>query len=630
MQKKEKKVKQTVPARSAALIELGRRATALWLPPPALTVSQWADRERMLSPESSAEPGRWVTSRAEYLREVMDAVADEQTQRVVCIKSVQVGFTEMLANTAAFYICEDPCPILMIQPTVEAAEGWSKERLAPMIRDTPALAAKVSDPKGRDTANTIRQKKFPGGQLTIVGANAPAGLASRPIRVVLADEVDKYPVSAGTEGNPLALASKRQATFWNRKTLVGSTPTIKGASEIEYEWEHSDKRRYHVPCPDCGHEQPLRWENVKWDKPDGEHDPQSALYMCESCGTLWNDVQRCDAVRRGRWVAEKPFRGVAGFHIPAFLSPWVMLPEVVAEFLQVRNDPERLKTWVNTVLGETWEDRAEKVDASNFMARRENYGPDSLPDKVQLLTAGVDVQGDRLEMMVIGWCANEESYVVAHQVIPGDPAQKHVWDMLDGLLAEQFYNESGRERRIRAVCIDEGGHYAAEVLDFCKPRLRRRVFAIKGASGPRPIWPKWATRTKQNDKVFVIGVDTAKDTIYARLRIAVAGENKPYVHFPIDDAVDQRFFDQLTSEQVLTRYKEGRPYRVWVLPSGKRNEVLDCFVYALAARSSIPVRLRAPAAAPTAPVPETVARAVAIAPAPHVPRLRKPYMPAHI
>jgi phage terminase large subunit GpA-like protein len=362
------------------------------------------------------------------LREIMDAVGDVRTERVVCIKAIQVGWTEAINNTVGFYICEDPAPLLLIQPTIEMTEAWSKERLQPMIRDTPALTARVVDPKSRDSGNTIRQKHFPGGVLSCVGANAPASLASRPIRVVLADEVDKFPVSAGVEGNPLALAAGRQQTYWNRKTLVGSTPTIKGQSEIEFEWQQSDQRRYHVPCPDpdCGHEQTLRWENVKWGKPDGEHDPSTAMYMCESCGSLWNDVQRCNAVRKGRWVADKPFRGIAGFHVPAFLSPWVTLPEVVAEFLRVRHDPERLKTWVNTVLGETWEERAEKVDASNFMARRENYGPNSLPEGMVRLTAGVDVQGDRLEMIVVGWGVHEESWAVTYQVIPGDPAQQDI------------------------------------------------------------------------------------------------------------------------------------------------------------------------------------------------------------
>lgn len=525
----------------------------------------------------------------------MDAVTDPDTPRVVCIKSTQVGWTELLMNAIGYFVCQDPCPMLLIQPTVEAGEAWSKERLAPMIRDTPAVAARIADSKSRDSGNTIRGKNFPGGLLAIVGANAPTGLASRPIRLVFADEVDKYPVSAGTEGNPLRLAAKRQGTFWNRKTLVGSTPTIKGASEIESEWKASDQRLYFVPCPDCGTEQVLKWSGVIWDKgANGEHLHRTAHYVCEACGTLWDDMRRGDAVKHGRWVAQLPFNGVAGFHITAFMSPWVHLSEIVYEFLQSRHDPEKLKTWVNTTLGETWEEKAEKVDSSSFIGRRENYGPESLPDDIRLVTAGVDVQGDRLEVIVMGWAAHEESYGIAYHVIHGDPSQGDVWDILDDLLLTPYHTDEGRELRIRASCIDTGGHYANEVLAFCKPRLRRRVFAVKGAAGPRPIWPKWASRTKTNDKVFIIGVDTAKDTIYGRLRIAAPGPEKPYVHFPVSDDFNQRFFDQLGAEQVVTRYREGRPYRVWVLPSGKRNEALDTAVYALAARMALPIKLDRP------------------------------------
>lgn len=586
-----------------------KQALSVLAPPPILKISQWADRERVLSSEAAAEPGRWRTSRAEYARGIMDAVTDADVTRVVCMKSTQVGWTELLMNTLGYFICEDPCPILLIQPTVEAGEAWSKERLAPMIRDTPAITARVGDVKSRDSGNTIRGKTFPGGLLAIVGANAPTGLASRPIRIVLADEVDKYPVSAGTEGNPLALAAKRQGTFWNRKTLIGSTPTIKGASEIESEWLNSDQRHFWVPCPDCQTAQVLKWSNVVWDKPAGEHLAHTAHYTCEGCGTLWDDVTRGEAVKRGEWRSERPFNGVAGFHVNAMMSPWVQLHEIVDEFLRSRHDPERLKTWVNTTLGETWEEKAETVDATSFIGRRESYGPRSVPEAVRLVTAGVDVQGDRLEMIVVGWCAHEETYAIAYHVIPGDPSQGDVWDILDDLLLSAYQSEDGRELRIRAVAIDTGGFYANEVLNFCKVRLRRRVFAIKGAPGPRPIWPKWASRTKHNDQIFLIGVDTAKDTLYGRLRITAPGEEKPYVHFPVSDDFDQRFFDQLTSEQVVTRYREGRPYRVWVLPSGRRNEALDAFVYALAARMALPVKLdrplsagRAPGRTPTGPV----------------------------
>ena len=561
-------------------------------PPPKLTISEWADAERYLSPEASAEPGRWDTSRAEYLREIMDAVGDPLVTRVVVTKAAQVGWTEVINNAAAFYMTQDPAPILVIQPTGDMAEAWSKDRLAPMLRDTPALRNRVRDPRSRDSGNTILQKLFPGGHLTMIGANAPAGLASRPIRIVLADEVNRYPVSAGTEGDPLALAAKRQTTFWNRKTLIGSTPTRKGACAITREFEHTDKRRYHVPCPHCAHPQTLRWEQVKWDKDeDGTHRPETASYLCESaeCGTLWSDADRWDVVRLGKWKAGAPFAGVAGFHIPGFLSSWLTLEEIVREFLKVKNDPALLQVWVNTVLGEPWEETGESVDGDGLIGRTESYDHLSLPEWVQAVTAGVDTQGDRLEVQLIGWGAREESWPCRYEIIRGDPAQPQVWDELDEVLLTKCKTTDGRTLPIRAACIDSGGHHAAQVLTYTRSRRARRVFAIKGAAGPRPVWPIRASKAKTNDQVFIVGVDTAKDAIYSRLRIKESGPG--FIHFPAADAYDQAYFEQLTAEQAITRFKEGRPYRVWMLAKGRRNEALDTFVYALAAMKSLSLRL---------------------------------------
>jgi len=523
----------------------------------------------------------------------MEAITDPATPVVVVVKPSQVGWTEILNNAVGYHIDQDPATMLVIQPSLELAEAWSKDRLAPMVRDTPVLRERVHDPKARDADNTIRQKVFPGGRLTIVGANSPAGLRARPIRIVLADEVDAYPVSAGTEGDPLALAAKRQQTYWNRKTLLGSTPLLKLTSVILREYARSDRRQYHVPCPACGEAQVMKWAQVRWDRDDkGEHLPQTAHYVCEHCGALWNDVERCDAVLHGRWVATRRFDGIAGFHIYGMMSPWITLAEMAAEFLAARKDPALLQVWTNTVLGEGWEEAAEKVEGSALISRGENYGPQSLPDDVRLVTAGVDTQGNRLEVQIVGWGAHEESWAIAYEIVHGDPAQPDVWDELDKLLLEPLHTDAGRELRIRAVCVDSGGHYANEVLAFCRQRKRRRVFAIKGAAGPRPVWPKRPSRggKKGADILYLLGVDTAKDTLYGRLR-SVTEPGPGYVHFPVGDGFDEPYFDQLTSEQVVTRKKEGRPYRVWILPPGKRNEALDTFVMALAARMSINIRL---------------------------------------
>lgn len=567
----------------------------------------------------------------------MDAISDPRVATVAVQKPAQVGWTEIVNNTVGYYIDQDPAAMLVIQPSLELAEAWSKDRFAPMVRDTPALAARVHDPRSRDSDNTIRQKIFPGGRLTIVGANSPAGLRARPIRIVLGDEIDSYPVSAGTEGDPLKLAAKRQTTFWNRKTLLGSTPLLKMSSVIIREIEKSDQREYHVPCPHCEREQVMKWAQVRWDRDEkGDHLPATAHYVCEHCGAIWNDTERHDAVRRGRWIAQRKFDGIAGFKITGMMSPWITLADMASEFLAARKDPALLQVWVNTMLGEGWEEAAEKVEGSALIARGENYGPQSLPDDIRMLTAGVDIQGDRLEVQIIGWGPFEESWIAAYEIIRGDPAQPEIWADLDKLLLEPFRTEHGRELRIKAACVDTGGHYANEVLSFCRARRRRRIFPTKGAAGARPIWPKRSSRAgpKGADQVFVIGVDTGKDTLYGRLR-SIAKPGPGYVHFPVSPDFDADYFDQLTSEQVVTRKKEGRPYRVWILPSGKRNEALDTFVMALAARMSMPVRLeRIPVvAAPPQAAAIPVAEEMDIEPATPVDRpaprpvLARPYRP---
>ena len=554
-------------------------------------MSEWSDANRILSSESSAEPGRWRTDRAEYLRGIMDAVSDPVVDTIVIKKGTQVGATEIMNNICGFFIDQDPSPILVIQPTIELAETWSKDRLAPMLRDTPVLRSKVHEAKTRDSDNTLRQKVFPGGRLSIVGANAPTGLAARPIRVVMADEVDRYPVSAGSEGDPLKLGQKRQQTFWNRKTVIGSTPVLKETSVIEREWLRSDQRHYHVPCPHCSSFQPLTWSNIRWDKDEnGQHLEHTAHYVCAHCGALWNDVERWDAIRRGQWVAANPQPGIAGFHIPQWLSPWVTLREIVHEFLTAvkTRDPGLLQIWTNTVAGETWEESSESVEGAPLYSRCENYGYHDLPDAVRMLSAGVDVQSNRLEVQIIGWGALEEAWVARVEALHGDPAQPHLWQQLDQLLLEKYRTARGRVLRVAAACVDTGGHHGSQVFEYCRPRRMRRVYPIKGVAGPRLVWPKRPSRThSKRDEVFLLGVDTAKDTIYGRLKIPTPGPG--YVHFPIE--VGSEYFAQLTSEKVVTRKKEGRPYRVWVLPNNATNEALDTFVYALAARLSIPVRL---------------------------------------
>lgn len=582
-----------------------------------LTVSEWSDQFRFISPEAAAEPGKWHTDRAEYLRDIMDEMTSAQTRTVVCMKASQVGWTECVNNAVGYFIHQEPSPILVVHPTVEMGEAWSKDRLEPMRRDTPVLRDLIRDPKSRGSDNTILHKLFPGGHVTIVGANAPSGLAQRPIRVVVGDDIDRFPRSAGKEGDPISVAFKRQQTFtWQAKTLLGSTPTLKSTSRIYREWKRSDQRLYFVPCPHCSEPQVLKWSNVVWDKrlddgsrvtgtvPKGrksvEHFPDSAMFQCEHCHALFGDVERWDAVKHGEWRATAPFNGIAGFHITGFMSSFVTVKDIVQEFLDATT-PELKQPWANTVLGEVWEDEGERVEAGDLPARAEMYDGKFLPVGVAAITAGVDVQGNRLEVQFVGWGEGEEAWPFKYLTIFGDPAQRDVWTDLDGLLREQWETEDGRKLRTRAVCIDTGGHHAAAVYAFCRKRLERRVFPIKGRAGAYPIWPGRGSRTgAQNDTVYMVGVDSAKDTIYSRLRIEAKrgddGELLPtqgYIHFATtDQGFDGAYFDQLTAEEVQTRYKEGKPYRVWVLQTGRRNEALDTFVYALAALRALPGAIR--------------------------------------
>ncbi|MEM7400069.1 MAG: phage terminase large subunit family protein, partial [Pseudomonadota bacterium] len=534
-----------------------------------------------------------------YQRGIMDAASDPRAHTVVIMSSAQVGKTEIVNNVAGFYIDQDPAPVLVLQPTLDMGKAWSKDRLAPMLRDTPTLQGKVTDVKARDSGNTVMHKSFPGGHITIAGANSPASLASRPIRVLLADEVDRYPESAGTEGDPISLAEKRTTTFWNRKRIYTSTPTIKnvedergeltGGSRIERLYENSDKRKFYVPCPHCGEHQTLIWSQVKW--PKGT--PEEAEYACIECGALWSDVDRARAVGRGEWRSEAPFRGVAGFHLNELYSPWVKLAETAAAFLEARASRETLQVWTNTALGETWEESGEKVDAGELAALRQVYDPDTLPEEVLFATAGVDVQKDRLELERVAWGPGEENWGVRYDVLEGDPAQQEVWDDLDAVLLEPMHTVSGRPVRVAAAAIDTGGHFASQVYAFCEGKRGRRVWPIKGQAGAGvPIWPTYSSKAAKGKRsVWMVGVDTAKEMIYSRWEIA---EGDGACHLPSDPALgyDETWMKQATAEQKLTRYTKGRAYIFWDLKPGQRNEALDCRVYATAAMRSLPRRMR--------------------------------------
>lgn len=555
-------------------------------PPPELTLSQWADTYRVLSAESSAEPGRWHTDKAPYQREIMDAIGDPHIRRVVIMCAAQLGKTELLLNILAYFMAYSPAPILVMQPTLDMGQTFSKDRLAPMLRDTPALRGLV-DVKSRYSGNTIMKKNFPGGHVTIVGANSATGLASRPIKVLLADEVDRYPGSAGTEGDPLSLAQKRQTTFWDKKTVMVSTPVIKGHSRIETEFNQSTKEEWNIPCPKCGHYQPLVWANVIFNPDDLTKEP---LYKCERCGHEAGEYAWKAQGIKGKFVAENPEAETRGFHLNTLASTFCGWKEIVQKFLVAKEqldqgNPEGMKVWVNTELGETWEERGESVEDVELFNRREIYDAE-VPEDVLVLTAGVDVQDDRFEVEVVGWGVGKESWGIRYQKIYGDMLKEQVWADLDNFLLSGFTKKDGSVLHILSTCIDSGGHHTDQVYRFTKERYERRVWAIKGKGGSEVSFIRNpTTNNRVKTPLFIIGVDAGKALIYQRLKHETKGPN--YCHFPENEAAgyDATYFKGLTSEKMVVRFKKGRSVIVWELKdsSYKRNEPLDLRNYAMAA-----------------------------------------------
>lgn len=567
-------------------LELFKNIAKIMAPPSDLTVSEWADKYRILSPEASSEPGKWNTDRAPYQREIMDAASDPEINTVVIMSSAQVGKTELINNIIGYYIDYDPCPMILVMPTDTLAKTWSKKRLSPMIRDTPALHGKVKDAKTRDSDNTILEKGFPGGYIAMVGANSPVGLSSRPIRIVLADEVDRFPASAGKEGDPLSLAVKRTATFWNKKKIFVSTPTESGISRIEKEFNTSSQEEWNLPCPLCGKYQPIEWDRIKFKKIDDKcSDVTDVTMECKFCKEHFNEFEWKEMSSQGKWIAKKEgAKGKRGFHLNAFVSPWERWEEIIKNFLESkRNGKETLKTWVNTYLGVPWEDEeGETLEHEVLLKRRETYNC-QIPDGVLVLTAGVDIQDDRIEIEVVGWGIDKESWGIEYKRIYGNLEQLEIWKELDEYLSSSFYFQDGSTLNISCICIDTGGHFTNETYKFIKPREIRRIFGIKGYAGfDKPTIGKPSKNNREKINLFPIGVDILKDKVYGRLKEDFEGPG--FCHFPIESekGYDEEYFKSLCSEKKTTKYFKGVATFKWV-KKRKRNEGLDLRNYATAA-----------------------------------------------
>lgn len=564
-------------------------------PPPQLTTSQWADRERYLSPESSAEPGKWITDRAPYAREPMDEITNPRVHTVVLCWSSQVGKSEVLLNGQGYFIDQDPCPQLMLQPTLDMAEAYSKDRLAPMIRDTPALRAKVKDVRSRDSGNTLLQKKFPGGHLTIAGANSPASLAMRPVRVVWMDERDRFPESAGTEGDPCALAEKRSSTFYNRKTIKVSSPSKKKGG-IKDDYDASDQRVCLLPCPHCGTYQQLKFGNLEWEGDDIKtFKPETVRMLCIECREPIDDAEKGEMLARLKWVAQAPFNGVAGFFLNELYSPWRRWWQVVEDFLKKKDKPDQLRVWKNTALAEIYEEKGEAPEWKQLYDRREHYRMGTVPYGVLFLTAGADVQKNRIEVEVVGWGFEKESWSIAYRVIEGDTSTPEPWAKLDELLREEFPHVSGElTMPIVRLAVDSGFN-TQTVYSWARKYPGGRVMAVKGndslpmtVAAARTVDVRKSGKTSRRGfKYWPVGSSVVKSELYGWLHMPKPEDlSQPYpgfCHFP---EYEEEYFKQITAEQqVYKKMKNGGARQVWE-KTRDRNEALDCRVYARAAASA--------------------------------------------
>lgn len=563
-----------------------------------LTGSEWADIYRYIAPGTSPEPGEWRTSRVPYLREPMDSMTDRKTETVVLMWSSQVGKSEALLNVMGYYVDQEPSSQLMVQPTLEAAENFSKERIDPTFRYSPGLADKLDEGKdgrgtSRKSSTTIRMKHYPGGFLALVGANSPQALASRPIRILLADEIDRYEPTK--EGDPLELAIQRTRNFHNRKRVYVSTPTIKEKSKI-YEWYlQSDQRMFYIPCPICGHEHVWKWENVKWDKDEaGNALPMTARQICPECKGVIREAYKPDPalLQKGRWIPTNLNSRIKGYHLNSLYSPWVNLFEMVEQFTKARKnrDNKGLMEFINLLLGEPWDERAGEDDIwEHLHKRREYYASDEyLPDGVLVLTAGVDVQRDRVECTIYGWGEGKECWGIEHRIIYGRSDSANTWQQLDMLFQAQRKLSTGAIVPVSCVFVDSGdGESAAHVYRYTKPREHLMVYSVKGRGGFEvPFINKPTKGNSEGALLFSLGVDSGKSLVMNRLKIEDEGPG--FVHYPrqAERGFNEDFFQQLTAEVLEHKFEKGAIKRKWN-KIRERNEALDCMVYATAAMEAI-------------------------------------------
>ena len=570
-----------------SIFDLEKKAYEAFKPPKKLSLSDWADEYARLSVESSAEGGRWRT--LPYQKGIMDAVTDPHIEQISVMKSARVGYTKILNHIIGYHIQNDPCPMMLVFPTLDDCQSYSKDEISPMLRDTPCLQGTVSDPKAKDGNNTLLKKNFAGGTLSLVGANSPRGFRMVSRRIVMFDETDGYPPSAGTEGDQIKLGIKRTEFFSNRKIIAGSTPTVKDFSRIEKLFNQTDQRRYYVPCPICNHMQYLKWPNFEC----FNDDPATTIYKCEKCNGHIPPNKKRWMIERGEWRATAPYNGKhVGFHIWAAYSysPNATWPNLMEEYIECKKDQEQLKTFINITCGEVYEDEYHTKASADGLAKRaaeETYKEGIPPKEVLILTLGIDVQDDRLSMSVIGFGRNEEMYLVDRKVIYGSPARADLWAQLDEVLQGKYTNEEGNELKIDTAAIDTGGHYTQETYQYVREREQLGLIGIKGMGqkGKPPLGKISKVDINYRGKVlkrglslYPVGVDVIKTTLHNKLKDAEVGHG--YIHFY--PTTTNTYFEELTAERQILVYKNGYQERVWKKKNNQANEALDEMVYAYA------------------------------------------------
>lgn len=577
------------------------RAAGKFRPPERLTVSEWADKYRILPRDTNAEAGRWRTSRTPYLKEIMDSFSDPKIRRIVLVSASQAGKSEAENNMIGYTIAQDlGGAILFIHPNLDDARRFSRQRIAPMIRDCPQLKAVVSDVKSRDSGNTILQKAYPGGTLTLIGSQSPSALASLPARFVICDERDRWAASAGTEGDPFLLAQARTKTFYNAKIVEVSTPTIKGASNIARSFELGTREYWMRKCPHCGEFHNIRFADIRF-----EHSAETrgdtttykvwdVRYVCPDCGALSDE--RTMRKQEAKWVAESPEaydEGIRSFWLNAFSSPWQSWDDIIKQFLRTKDDPEQLQVTFNTLFGELWEDRGELSDEDSLLARREQYEAE-LPKGVLCLTVGVDTQDNRLEYEVVGHGMFGETWGIKKGFIMGVPSTEEVWTQLESALVRDFHFADGSALRPEMIFVDRGGHFTAYVDLQCQRRRDLHFFPIYGVTGdnkPYTTYPKLhPLDLDPRFKVwrYSLGVDAGKVLIMQALRVQTPGPK--FWHFPMNPEAgyDYTYFNGLLSEKLtLVQGSSGNKWQWKPIPGHPRNEPLDCRNYAMAAFSAL-------------------------------------------